>query len=182
MNPLRLTILAIFSTLWFANANDATATPVAPIYTYFFTAASPSPYDGSSISIQGLNIVAWDLFGDSNGGLQSGTGDGSFVNFNGVSTADANTWTGSFQIESFGSTAPTFFGTLSYTGTNTSSGGPTSGSLSSSFAGTRPDPIGSWSATPVAAPDSGTTLALLGIACGALGVYHRRVRVNGVRS
>src|SRR5205823_5810314 len=136
MNPVRLTLLAIFSTLWFANANDATATliPVSPQYVYFFTAASaqPTDYNGSSITIQDLSIVAWDLFGDPNGGLQSGTGDGSFVQNNGVLTNNANTWTGSFSISSSGPTAPfgisSPFGTLTYFGSNTSGGGPTSGS------------------------------------------------------
>jgi hypothetical protein len=182
MNSLRLAILAIFSTLWFANANNAIATTiVGREYTYVFTAGpeQSTAYNGSTISIQDLNIVSWNVFGDPNGGLK--TGDGSFVSSNGVSFYDPNTWAGSFTIS--GASAPgtfgvsTFFGTLSYSGTNTNSGGFTPGSLNSTFTGgTGTDPGGTW--RPVSAPDSGTTFALFAIACGGLGLYCRRARAT----
>lgn len=184
MNSLRLSILAIFSTLWLANAIDATAGPVAPTYTYYFTAGpdESTDYDGSSITIQDLNIIGWNLFGDPNGGLQSGTGDGSFVALNNVFSNDANTWTGSFTITSYGPTFPfgidSFGGTLSYNGTQTDASGPTSGSLTSIFFGSGADPVGTWSTRSSSVPDSGTTLALLAIGCAALGLYHRRVRAS----
>ena len=179
MKSLRLTLLVSCLALWFAPVNSADAA-----YTYYFTAdptsGQPTAYNGSSITIDGLNIIAWNLFGDLNGGLQSGTGDGSFwADPGSVVTADANTWTGTFTISTFGATSPfginSFSPLLSYTGTNGSGGGPTSGSLSSNFGGTGPDPIGTWSARP-SVPDSGATFVLLGIACGALVLYHRRVK------
>jgi hypothetical protein len=154
--------------LWFANANNAVATPipVGPEYTYVFTAGpeEDTSYNGSTISIQDFNIVSWNLFGDSHGGLT--TGDGSFVSSETISSYDQITWTGSFTVTSF-------FQTLSYSGTNTTNPVFDPGSLDSTFHG---DPGGTW--TAVAAPDSGTTFALLAIACGGLGLFGRRARAT----
>src|SRR5438270_5781043 len=122
MNSLRLAILVTFSTCWFADANHAVAAVAGPEYTYSFTAGpeQSTAYNGSTISIQDLNIVSWNLFGDPNGGLM--TGDGSIVSNNGVSSYDQNNWTGSFTIsKAIAPGAPSgtfgvnsFFGILSY--------------------------------------------------------------------
>ena len=182
MNSLRLSILAIFLTLCFGNANNAVSAPVVgPEYTYIFTAGpeETTAYDGSTISIQDFNIVGWNLFGDPNGGLK--TGDGSFVSSETISSYDQNNWTGSFTITSAGATGAfslsSSFGTLSYSGTNTNSGGFDPGSLDSSFSGTgAADPGGTW--RPVAAPDSGGTFVLLAIACAGLGLCRHRARAT----
>jgi hypothetical protein len=165
MKSFRLTIVLGVAALVFAGGNIALAAVAGPEYTYVFTANpdSDTSYNGSTISIQSLSIVNWDLKGP---GVEF-TMLNSFIFAQSILSYDQNTWSGSFTID--GNSSPVRF-------TGDAGGGiPDNGDLSSqSF-----DPPGVWTPLRPSVPDSGSTVQLLAIACVGLGAcqWSRRRRV-----
>jgi hypothetical protein len=146
-------------------------------YSYIFTAdpeTGITAFNGSTITIQGAaashTLIDWNLMGTFGGPLDPAN---SFVDPAGtnISSYDATTWTGFFQVDATGSS-------LVFNGTNNTGAGTTlfPGTLDNQFA----DPAGVWSPLVRSVPDSGSTVVLFGCAIGLLTLLNelnrRRVR------
>ena len=133
--------------------------------TITLTDASATSADSIALASTTPELIAWKMKGDLGYTLVSG--DGSFVSDNSISSFNATTWTGSFQIQDSGKV-------VEFNGTNNIGGGTVlfPGSLNDQFV----DPAGVW--TPLSAvPDSGGTVQLLGVALGGLTVCRRWSRL-----
>jgi VPDSG-CTERM motif len=131
---------------------------------------TPETSADSTTSPSTIELIAWKMNGDLGYTLVSG--DGSFVSDNEISSFDATTWTGSFQIRDSGEI-------VEFNGTNNIGEGTLffPGTLNDQYV----DPAGVW--TPLGAvPDSGSTVQLLGVVLGGLTVCRRWARLPSKRS
>ena len=145
-------MVAITAALLLGTGNVARAVAIQD-FTYVFNATSPSPYDGSTITIESLSLVNWDLLGP--GGPLTPSNSTQFSTI--ITSADATTWIGNFNVHPNG--AVVFFGS--------NEGPPGTG-----FLGSAVDPGGTWSfVNPASTPDSGSTFQLLAVACAGLGAW-----------
>jgi hypothetical protein len=160
MNSLRLSLVLgvaalLLGTVTVHAAPVPTVAPSPGPFTYTFTATNEADaaYNGSTISIYDYSLSSWDLK-DGGTEFKSGSGDGSFISTQSITSFDATTWSGSFTV---GGSGGSFSG-------DAGGGVPNFGDLG--FFG---DPAGVWTPTTSSVPDVGSTFQLLAAACAGLG-------------
>ena len=187
-----LAVLLLSIAILAARAAFAAVVVTSPAVTYTFHALPgeggyvDTSVDGSTITIQNDALTSWNLtYNGADGGSSTNfTPSNSNVLTQNIASYDQNTWAGNFQV----GTGPviTFFSPIAndnvpgsfFSGTG-SGQNPDDGELDYNVnVYNFYDPYGTW--TPASSvPESGSTIALLALGCGALLVASKRFATRG---